>query len=431
MAWPPSPEVPTRSEIVLDNVMLVTPGLARAEHRRLVADRGRISAIEPSSQLNTPQRYILPGLVDMHVHLPPRFAPGLVDLFGSLLLMHGVTAVREVGSIDGQAFELARQIEQGERLGPRVVACGPILDGDPPTWPIVQVILTRVEGEEITRELAARGAGCVKVYGSVSTDALSGIRAAAAEFGMKIVGHVPSARPLSDSGLDDIQHLCYTRCGSASPEELEAFVASSAERGIAHTPTLVVFEGQRLLAEVRTHRATLPYDLMPRFWREALWRPVARVTNPDALASMQALVRRLHARGVRIHAGTDPIQPFVVPGASLHRELELLVGSGLSIEEALAAATWVAGESLGIAGLGRLEVGAPADLLLLRDDPTRDLAALDTLEAVIADGRLYSIAELRAAVDQQRSYFDRTIVDLPLRAGAGVGLELARRAFAR
>jgi hypothetical protein len=265
----------------------------------------------------------------------------------------------------------------------------------------------------------------------ISTEALSGIRAAATELRLKVVGHVPSDRPLSDSGLDDVQHLCYTRCSSASPEEIEAFVATSAERDIAHTPTLVVFEGQKLLAEGRTHAETSPYHLMPRFWREALWRPVARVANPDALASMQALVHRLHARGVRIHAGSDPIQPFVVPGASLRRELELLMGSGLSIEEALAAATWVAGDSLGIAGLGRLEVGAPADLLLLREDPTRDLAVLDTLEAVVADGRLYRVAGLRAAVDQQRSYFERTVVDLPLRGGARAGIELARRAFAR
>jgi imidazolonepropionase-like amidohydrolase len=139
----------------------VTPGLARVEHRRLIADGGRIVAIEPSSQSSAPHRYLLPGLIDMHIHLPPRFAPGLVDLFGSLLLMHGITAIREVGSIDGQAFALARQIEEGRRPGPRVAPCGPVLDGDPPGWPIAQVIHDRGEGESVTRDLAARGARCI------------------------------------------------------------------------------------------------------------------------------------------------------------------------------------------------------------------------------------------------------------------------------
>jgi imidazolonepropionase-like amidohydrolase len=423
--------VPARAEVVLENVTVVTPGRARVPHQRLIVADGRIAAIEPSARLDAVERFVLPGLVDMHVHLPPRFAPGLVDLFDSLLLLHGVTTVREVGSLDGASFALADEIARGDRAGPRIVACGPILDGDPPTWPIARVVHNRAEGERVTRALAAQGARCVKVYEGISSDALAGIRAAADELGLKLVGHAPSARPLSDTGLDDVQHLCYTRCGSVSPEEIEAFVASSAERGIAHTPTLVVFEGQMLLAEARARAATPPYDLMPRFWRDALWRPIVQPTNLDALASMQLLVRRLHARGVRIHAGTDPLQPFVVPGASLRRELELLVESGLSIDEALAAATWVAGESLGIVGLGRIEVGAPADLLVLREDPTHDLAALDTLEAVIADGRPHPIEMLRAAVEDERFYLSRTVVDLPYRAFARAGIEIAKRAFSR
>jgi imidazolonepropionase-like amidohydrolase len=146
---------------------------------------------------------------------------------------------------------------------------------------------------------------------------------------------------------------------------------------------------------------------------------------------MQELVRRLHARGVRIYAGTDPIQPFVVPGASLHRELRLLIDSGLSIEEALAAATWVAGDSLGVSGLGKLEVGAPADLLVLREDPTRDLDALTTIEEVIAGGRVYSIESLRRELAQARAHLDQPMVDLPLRAAARIGFAIASRSWNR
>jgi adenine deaminase len=101
--------------------------------------------------------------------------------------------------------------------------------------------------------------------------------------------------------------------------------------------------------------------------------------------------------------------------------------SGLSAEEALAAATWVAGDSLGVEGLGRIEVGAPADLLVLREDPTRDLRALRTIEAVIADGRLYRIDELRAALAAQRRYLECPVVALPLRAVARAGFQAARR----
>jgi len=419
-----------RRDFVLDNVVLVTPGLARDAPRRLVARDGRIVAIEPTASSVAPPRFVLPGLVDMHVHLPPRLAPGLVDLFLDLLLAHGVTSIREVGSLDGQAFAIADQVARGERRGPRIFPCGRLLDGEPATLPVAREVRTPRDGNTVVRELASRGARCVKVYEGIGPEVLGAIRLAASERGLVLLGHLPAALPLSDLPLDDVQHLCYTRCGSASPEEIDAFVEASARKGVAHTPTLVVFEGQRLLAEARARTAAPPWDLMPRFWRDTLWRPIGESPHESTLASMQALVGRLHARGVRLHAGTDPIQAFVVPGASLHREIALLVDAGLSNEEALAAATWRATDRLGVPALGRIEVGAPADLIVLRKDPTRDLAALGTLEAVVANGFLHPIETLRRAVREDQSYFDRAAVDLPYRALARIAVAIAERSLA-
>jgi imidazolonepropionase-like amidohydrolase len=430
--WPPQAAVPSPSERILDHVTLMTPGVGHLRNQRLVVAEGRIESIEPSAASDTAQRYVLPGLIDMHVHLPPRLAPGLVDLFGLLFLAHGVTTVREVGSLDDQGFEVARQFANGERAGPRVFGCGRILDGDPPAFPIARVVQREAAAAPAARELAARGASCIKVYEGISAAALAGIVRAAKAARLPVVGHLTSALPLTEQALDDVQHVCFPRCESATPEEIEEFVRASAQRGMANTPTLVVFEGQAILAGAGdTTGRGLPYDLMPAFWRETLWRPIARHGNSNLLASMQELVRRLHARGVRIYAGTDPIQPFVVPGASLHRELRLLIDSGLSIEEALAAATWVAGDSLGVSGLGKLEVGAPADLLVLREDPTRDLDALTTIEEVIAGGRVYSVESLRRELAQARAHLDQPMVDLPLRAAARIGFAIASRSWNR
>jgi imidazolonepropionase-like amidohydrolase len=126
---------------------------------------------------------------------------------------------------------------------------------------------------------------------------------------------------------------------------------------------------------------------------------------------MKAAVGELHAAGVPVLAGSDAGNPFVVPGASLEAELGHLVDAGLSPEEAWLAATRRAATALGRPALGRLALGAPADLLVFRDDPTRDLAALATLEAVVADGRLYPKEALDAALARQRADFDG-----PLRA---------------
>jgi imidazolonepropionase-like amidohydrolase len=95
----------------------------------------------------------------------------------------------------------------------------------------------------------------------------------------------------------------------------------------------------------------------------------------------------------------------------MHEELRLLVAAGLSAEDAWVAATRGAGESLGVPGLGVVVPGAPADVLLFRDDPTRDLRALSTLQAVVARGRLYPRADLEAAIAEHRALHESVVYD--------------------
>ena len=137
---------------------------------------------------------------------------------------------------------------------------------------------------------------------------------------------------------------------------------------------------------------------------------------------MTTVVRRLHEAGVRILAGTDTPNPFIVPGASLHEELHHLLEAGFTPEEAWVAATRWAGESLGEPKLGTLEEGAPADLLIFREDPSHDLAALSTLEAVVAQGRLYSKGVLDRAIQRHRDYSEGWFYDR-------VSMALARMFF--
>ena len=98
-------------------------------------------------------------------------------------------------------------------------------------------------------------------------------------------------------------------------------------------------------------------------------------------------------------------------GVNLWRELRLFVLAGLTPEQALAAATTVPGGFLPLPGLGRLEPGAPADLLVFGADPTRDLDALDSLEAVVAGGRLYTRSELDAQLARYQELAEGTLYD--------------------
>jgi imidazolonepropionase-like amidohydrolase len=119
------------------------------------------------------------------------------------------------------------------------------------------------------------------------------------------------------------------------------------------------------------------------------------------------VVRALSEGGVRILAGTDSPTFYNVPGASLHEEIALLHEAGLSAEESLAAATTWAAQALGKEGLGRIEPGAPADLVLLRRDPIDSIETTRSLDvaAVIAGGRLYTAGELALALREYEQFF--------------------------
>ncbi len=155
----------------------------------------------------------------------------------------------------------------------------------------------------------------------------------------------------------------------------------------------------------------LPTQVMPQAMLEQ-WQGIyegyfARAT-PDKLALNHQLaegsldlVRALKAAGVTVLAGTDSPFGFVLPGFSLHQELELLVAAGFTPGEALAAATRGGAELLGqLEARGTVEVGKRADLVLLDANPLADVRNTRKIEAVIAGGRLYSRAELDGAISK-------------------------------
>ena len=163
--------------------------------------------------------------------------------------------------------------------------------------------------------------------------------------------------------------------------------------------------------------------LLPRFYRDVVWNPeigfdAARTLGPEGFEMVRAAqrvqlrtVKRLFDAGVELHTGTDVLVPFVVPGAGLHRELRLFERAGLSPEQALALSTRSSARFLGIEGLGELRVGAPAELVVFREDPTRDLAALDAIAAVIRDGRLLTREALDGEFARYREHHESALYD--------------------
>lgn len=453
IAEPPRPLPAPPAGADLDGVTLVEPGGRRLPGVRVRIDGARIAEIAPAAAgARGPfaGAFVLPALTDMHIHFPATGFPGDEAYTALLLVRHGVANVRVTGGTDPEdARSLRARVEAGRLPGPRIFSCGPIIDGPEPVIPGSRTASTPAEARSIVAELAAAGADCIKAYDRLDLDTTAALRAAAHEAGLPIIGHTPQALALEDARLDDLQHLR----GAHPPFEGEDLrypyflgawqrmdrarvahvIEVSRRTGMAHTPTLVAIEGTVVAWDWALWRQSETMQLWLPHLRDGLWsgevgfNPIRFITRADvdmvqaAREQMARTVRELHEAGVPIHTGTDSNAPNVVPGASLHRELELLVEAGLTPEQALAASTRTSPRFLGVEGAGELRVGAPADLVVYQRDPTTRVDALATIAAVVVDGRLYTRKELERRLARYRAHYQgwpfQTLVMPPLRAG--------------
>jgi imidazolonepropionase-like amidohydrolase len=444
---PPPPLQASATTFRLADVTAVIPGVARWEHSTVSVRDGRIEKIElrrpepPEEGSPSPYRggFVLPGLIDLHTHLPPSNRLQVTPYFSLLYLAFGVTSIREVGDLDGTAVPAARQgIESARFPGPRIFACGPYVAGGAPRWPNTVVLRSPEEADAVVSELKEAGFDCVKAYDDLTFEQIRALVAAGKKHDLPVIGHVPTSLAYERSGVPEVQHFLgvpepasldrdhllerLSNWEDVDDARLDRIVDATLALHIVNTPTLV-FTQQLLLYEDYEATSRDPtLSLMPRMYRDGVWHPVHGLpyyrglsSNDfsrlrDALAKKKKLLRLLHRAGARLQMGTDTPAPFVVPGASLQLEMQIFHEAGMTPEEVWAIATWKAGRALGEPLLGSLQAGAPADLLVFREDPTRDLRAMDTLEAVVVQGHLYPKETLDAKVEAYQRHFEGAIV---------------------
>ena len=382
-------------------------------------------------------RYLIPGLWDAHVHAARNLAWHL-----PMFLAHGVTAIRNMNPGTDDAIPLTqsirRRLASGDLLGPRMIAGGPTVDGDPPAATSPMVARDAAAARAAVDALADAEMDFVKVYENLSRDAYFALMARAEELGAPVDGHIPFRvlpEEAAAAGQRTIEHLRGMEWGCASnanvhrvelerlvdslaamtPDEQvlavtrhqralfdardEALCQATAEayrrNGVAVVPTMIVYPRiARPEAVLAGPDAQLvPAPLVAR-WRamtsSRLWSVVQSEVAP--IPDLQlANVRLLHEVGVVILAGTDVGgggPEMLIPGLSLHEELELLIDAGLSPIEALRAATIDPARVFGLDGeLGRIAEGTYADLVLLDANPLEDITNTRRIEAVVVNGR--------------------------------------------
>ena len=421
--------VPDRTVVVIGNrIVSVAPHDARA-----AATGGRT--------IDARGAFLLPGLWDMHVHSA---AAAEHELPVHLAL--GITGVRNMHATADTALALVqairRRVADGSIVGPRFVANGAIVDGPVPAQRGSVRVGTADDARRAVDSLAAGGADFIKVYLRLPRDAYLAAAARARERGIPLVGHVPVAvtvEEAADAGQRSVEHSdaldwsCSTKGDSIrgaflgdpqqtrekymraraaltatwSAERCAPAIAALKRNATWVTPTLVVAWGPTNPDSALAPAASLA--VMPAATIER-WRGEMQQMPPEARRHEEAqartgfeLVGLLKRAGVEMLAGTDVGNPFVVPGWSLHRELELLVRAGLTPAEALRTATINPARFLGATdSLGTVEAGKLADLVLLDANPLEDIRSTARIRAVVANGRYLDRAALDAMLDRSR-----------------------------
>jgi len=386
-------------------------------------------------------KFVIPGLIESHVH-----SAGPAEVLAPLYALTGITTVREMR---GETFhhDWRDKIRRGDLLGPRWVIGSPIIDGVPslhtPDTGSLDEVATAEQGRAAVRTAKAAGADFIKVYSRLTPEAYLAIADESRRLGIPLAGHCPDEITIaraSQLGQVSIEHLHalllstssreaeirrglaaitidgtqdsfhryaswfnqvhpleYKAIRSYEPARADALFRLLAARKTRVVPTLAVHRTLELPDETQSRPEETKYlpGWMTEWWADVTGVVVDGRTPEQArrireiYAHRQRLVHRMLELGVPLLAGTDTGNPYLVPGYALHQELELLVEAGLTPLQALRSATSEPAKLLGLAGsTGAVRAGLAADLVVLSNDPLKDIRNTRQIHALVVNGRL-------------------------------------------
>ena len=335
-------------------------------------------------------KFLIPGLWDMHGHLTDATESAF-----PLLIMNGVTGVRDMGGELDQIDRWRTEIDRGERIGPHIVRAGPFVDG-PNEAPHHLTIRTPEEARRIVHELKGKGVDFIKVHNALPRDAFFALMDEARKEHIPVAVHLPkevTAAEASEAGAVSLEHI--EMLGQSALLRKDA-TAKTVKDAVAENEGPL---GQQTFATFVKNGTWYVPTLVAYERGFVLWsnNPRALVPRLEIHRRQVALVGAMHKAGVRIMAGSDFSDWALVPGVDLHNELALLVEAGFSPMEALQAATLSPAEFLGMRdSLGTVEAGKIADLVLLDANPLESISHTRKINAVVLGGRLLPIPKITA-----------------------------------
>jgi imidazolonepropionase-like amidohydrolase len=404
------------------------------EGQTVIVRDGRIARMGPSASVRAPAgalvvdgrgKYLMPGLSEMHAHIPsPQGGEAAIDRTLFLYLAGGVTTIRGMLG-HPRHLELRTQAERGEILSPRIVTSGPSLNGT--SAPTAEAARRMVE------EQKAAGYDFLKLHPGLSRAAFDAMDEAADRAGIPFSGHVSAdvgLRRALAAKYASIDHLdgyveALTGRDTWNPEESGLFgvrlgneireegmaelAAATRAGGVWNVPTQTLMEhltspeDPEAMARRPEMRYMPPATVAQWVQAKRDFQRQSGFTPEGAERYIQArrrLIKALHDAGAGLLLGSDAPQQWNVPGFSVARELRFLVDAGLTPYQALETGTRNPAVFLDVEDeWGTVAEGRAADLILLDSNPLRDIAAVSDPAGVMVRGRWLPRADIRNRLD--------------------------------
>ncbi len=417
----------TGADPIQDSVVVISDGRIQ-----FIGNRMAYEPPDDATTIDVRGKWLTPGLSDMHVHIFGD-APQTQEILNRLLAF-GITTMRIAAAPEtdnGEGGVITReQIQAGALTGPNVFSAGPMLDASK-SWDWAVVVETADDVRDEVRRQAAAGVDFIKLYVGLGPDLIRAAIDEADIVGLETIGHLgaTSWAQAAELGIDHLVHSglsgpTWELSTSDDFDESGAFPSSSmlaeldfaspaavalaqllADKGVTVEPDLVLTEAIYWSGDPELLAERLEPEIGPA-WLTANWignrqafgpRPddAGREILQATFESNLGFVRLLHDSGVRLLVGTDLMNPWMTPGVSVHRELELLSQAGIPAIDVLTIATRNAAAAVDrLDDFGTLEAGKRADVVVLAADPLADIRNTRAIDWVIKDGHVLDPASL-------------------------------------
>ncbi len=404
----------TGAPLLLDAVIVVSGG-----HIEAIGPPDVVSVPRGAREVRVDGRWIIPGLIDAHVHAQPWTL--------SRFLAYGVTSIRDMGGGQQAIVELRDVSSLGGTPAPRMYISGAMIDGAPAQWDDATEARTPTEARRAIDQLLLIDAAQAKIYTKITRRLLRPLMDEATMLNLPVTGHLGKVDAVSavNLGVCCLEHMSgvvasaardparFSRAhdsffagwnleertwGRLDSAALHRTARTLTQAGASIIPTLVLHQAWSRLTD-RSYINRLDLSGVPDSVQQAWNIPDlirrAGIRSEDFSAfrrsrsAQDRFVRLFHREGGLVAAGTDAPNQLLAPGASLHDEMAMLVGAGLAPREALLAATANPARLLETDTIGVLRAGAVADFVVLSGNPLEDITNTRQIFMVVLKGTSY------------------------------------------